>query len=277
MRGQVEPALVQPQELVERLRLDAALAGEHLVEHEAERVQVALHRHRAARELLGRHVGRRAGPRVRAVVGRPGDAEVGEAHVPLAVDHHVRRLEVAVQHAPLVRGGEAGAQLPRHLDRLVLRQPPDAAQQRREVLAVDVLHREVRPAVDLADVVHAADVLVGDLARDAHLVVELREARGIGGDGLGQELQRHGLVEAQVVGAVHLAHAAASEQADDAVAVVDDGAGREAPTVTGRQRGGRRVARRAARAAAEAGRAELRRQIGGRRGERGGRVVALGR
>ena len=229
--GQVEPALVQLQEFVEGARLDAALAREHLVEHEAEREQVALHRHRPARQLLGRHVGRRAGPRVRPVVGRPRDAEIGEAHVPLAVDHHVRRLEVAVQHATFVRRRQAGAQLPRHLDRLVLRQPPDAAQQRGEVLAVDVLHREVRPAVDLADVVHAADVLVGDLARDAHLVVELRETRGIGGDGLGEELQRHGLVEPQVVGAVHLAHPAASKQPDDAIAVVDDGAGWKAAAV----------------------------------------------
>ena len=42
-----------------------------------------------------------------------------------------------------------------------------------------------------------------------------------------QELQRDRLVEREVVGAVHLAHAAASEQRDEAVAAGDDRAGRE--------------------------------------------------
>ena len=66
---------------------------------------------------------------------------------------------------PCVVGrGQTGAELPRDLHRLVLRQAADAAQQRRQVLAVDVLHREEVLAVDLADVVDAADVGVGDLA-----------------------------------------------------------------------------------------------------------------
>jgi hypothetical protein len=41
------------------------------------------------------------------------DAEVGDADVAVAVDHHVGRLEIAVQHAAFVRRGDAGAQLPR--------------------------------------------------------------------------------------------------------------------------------------------------------------------
>ena len=49
--------------------------------------------------------------------------------------------------------------------------------------------RKTRPSV-LADVVDAADVAVRHLARDAHLVVELREPLRIVGDGGGQELQR---------------------------------------------------------------------------------------
>ena len=65
------------------------------------------------------------------------------------------------------------------LERLVLWQPADAPQQRRQILAVHVLHREERVAVGFADVVDAADVRVRDLAREANLVVELREARRI--------------------------------------------------------------------------------------------------
>ena len=71
----------------------------------------------------------------------------------------------------------------------------------------------------LADVVDAADVAVRHLARDAHLVVELGEPLRILGDGRRQELQRDALSEAQILGAVDLAHAAAADQAEDAVAL----------------------------------------------------------
>ena len=98
-----------------------------------------------------------------------GQAEVRDPHVAAAVDHDVGGLQVAVQDAAVVRGGEARADLARDLERLVRRQPADAPQQRREVLAVHVLHREEVLAVHLADVVHAADVRMRDLARDPHL------------------------------------------------------------------------------------------------------------
>ena len=68
-----------------------------------------------------------------------------------------------------------------------------------------------------------------DRARDAHLVVELRQARGVGVSVVGQELQRDRLFELEVVGAIDLAHAAAAEQRDDAVAAGEQRAGREPP------------------------------------------------
>ena len=130
-----------------------------------------------------------------------------------AVEHDVGRLEVAVQHALVVRGRQAGAQLPRDLDRLVRRQPADAAEQGGEVLAVDVLHRQEVLAVGLADVVDAADVGVRDLPRDAapRRGNAAQRAR-VGAQRLGQELQRHRLAEREVVGAVDLAHAAPPER-----------------------------------------------------------------
>ena len=94
----------------------------------------------------------------------------------------------------------------------------DAAEQRREILAVDVFHRQERVALEFADVVHAADVRMRDLPRHPHFGVELRQARGIAIDGLRQELQRDGLAELQIVGAVDLAHPALAEPPDDAVA-----------------------------------------------------------
>ena len=81
-----------------------------------------------------------------------------------------------------------------------------------EVLAVDVLHRQKGMSLDLADVVDAADVRVGDLARDANLGAESRELAVAGGDRVGQELQRDRLAEDEVIRAVDLAHPATAEQ-----------------------------------------------------------------
>ena len=86
-------------------------------------------------------------------------------------------------------------------------------------------------AVHLADVVDAADVRVGDLQGGLDLVEEAVEARLIALHRLRQELQRHRLAELEVVGAVDLAHAAAAEQADDAVALGQDRARDEAGLV----------------------------------------------
>jgi hypothetical protein len=93
-----------------------------------------------------------------------------------------------VQDAALVGGGKARANLPRDVERLVGWQAADAQQQRGEILAVDVLHREevLAPINDrLADIEDAAHVRVRDLARDAdfgqeplRLTGSLASARG---------------------------------------------------------------------------------------------------
>ena len=87
--------------------------------------------------------------------------------------------------AAVVRGGESGADLPRQLHRAFLWEASDAAEQRREILAVHVFHREEGVTLGFADIVDAADVRMRDLARHAHFGVQLRQARGIAVDGLG--------------------------------------------------------------------------------------------
>jgi hypothetical protein len=136
-----------------------ALPGQHLVQNQPERVDVALHADLAARQLLRRHVGRRPGASgAGSVLLQHGEAEVGEAHLAGAVEHHVAGLEVAMQDAGVMRRRQAGADLPRDVDGLVLGQPPDPPQQRREILAVDELHGQERLAAEVADVVDATDV-----------------------------------------------------------------------------------------------------------------------
>ena len=82
-------------------------AGDHLVEHRAERVEIAARVGRAAERLLGRHVGDGADHHAlhrhaRAVDG-DGEAEVAERGVAVGVEPDVAGLEVAVDDAAAVR------------------------------------------------------------------------------------------------------------------------------------------------------------------------------
>jgi hypothetical protein len=56
---------------------------------------------------------------------------------------------------------------------------------------------------------------VGHLTRHPDFGVELRQACGVLVDVRGQELERHGLAEREVVGAIDLPHAAFPEQRHD--------------------------------------------------------------
>ena len=127
-------------------------------------------------QLLRRHVRRRADARGILALDRR-DPEIHDADFAGAVQHDVRRLEVAVDDASLVRGGERGAELPGHLDRAIFGRPADAAQRRREVLSVDELHRQEHASFAFADVVHTTDVRMRNLASDADFFMEPREPR----------------------------------------------------------------------------------------------------
>ena len=183
-----------------------------------------------SRQLLRCHVRGRPAHlrRLRFVCRGNRQTEIGNPYAPAAVDHHIRRLEVAVEHASFVRGGETRHQLLCDVKRLLVGEVADAGQQRRQVLAVDVFHRQEVLPVHLGDVVHAADVRVRKLTGDADFREEALAANGIVRKCPRQEFQGDRLAELQIIGAVHLPHPAATEQADDAIAVGKDYAGSEA-------------------------------------------------
>jgi hypothetical protein len=52
---------------------------------------------------------------------------------------------------------------------------PDATQQLRQVLAVDILHGHEMRAFEIDDVVDAADVRMRDLPAEAHFIVQASE------------------------------------------------------------------------------------------------------
>ena len=127
----------------------------------------------------------------------------------------------------------ARAQLPRNLDGFVLRQAPNAAQQRGQVLAVHILHGEKGQAGRFSDVKNTADVGMRDLPRQPHFAVKPGQHGAILRHRLRQELHGDGLAQAQVVGTVDLAHAAFAQQSHDAISLCENLAGNKTPFIEG--------------------------------------------
>ena len=216
-----------PDNLLQRLTVERSFAGEQLVQYESEGIDIA-----ARGDLFAGQLFRRGSSAayVFDFVGQSGQPKIHDQNFPAAVEHDVGRLQIAVQHALVVRCRQTSADLACDLDRFVRGQAADAAQQRRQVFAVYVLHRKKNLIVGLADVVDATHVGMRDAPRDAHLIAKAFEGPLVG-CGLGQELERDLLAQAQIVGAIDFAHAAATEKRDHAIPPCDQHAGDEAPFV----------------------------------------------
>ena len=182
--------------------------------------------------LLRRHVGRRASTRA-LPLARNGQPKIGQSNTPRAIDHHVGGLDVAVEQPTAMDRAQSGTQLERDLQRLGLGQPSDPPQERSQVLARDVLHRQkVQTPVSLGSmhrhVVDSADAGVRDLARHPHFGEEQGELVLVVRHLLGQELQRHRFAQLEVLGPIDLTHTPTTEGADDSVALGEQGARRKA-------------------------------------------------
>ncbi len=154
-------------------------------------------------------------------------AKVRNTGVTAAINHNVGGLQVTVNDLAGMSGGQSGAKFVGNLQGFLRGQTSDSIQQRGQVFTVHILHGQVRVAVDFADVVHPAHIGMGDLAGDADLCAEALDSAGILGKRRGQKFQSDRLTELEIVGAVHHAHAAASQNAKNAVAVHENYAGRK--------------------------------------------------
>ena len=114
-------------QLREVLAFERALARKELVEEQPERIDVAAGSDLVTSELLWRHVGGRAS--ANRFARNASEAEVSDSNLPGGIEHDVGRFEIAMDHAALVSGGEACADLPRDLERALFRKAADAAQQ----------------------------------------------------------------------------------------------------------------------------------------------------
>jgi hypothetical protein len=210
-----------------RLRSGSTIVGElprdHFVKYDAQGVDVAGHRRFNFFKQLGGHVGGRTGRPSRAAIRLGhGDAEVHDVDVPQPVDHHIGRLQVTMEHTLVVGRSKPRTQFPAHAQSPLHGQPPGSAEQRRQVLSVDELHRQEDFPIGFADIVDAIDVGVGHPSSQADLAVKSRQPFFIGGTTPSEKLERHRLLQPQVVGPIDLPHAAPAQQAEDSVATGDN-------------------------------------------------------
>ena len=213
--------------------MESAPAREHLVENRAEGKDVAARVGRPAAHLLGRHVAERAhddaglgarggrrqiGLRARsfADLRQLREAEVEDLDAPVLRDEEVLGLQVAVDDALLVRGGEAVRDLHRVVDGLARRQPA-TGEHRAQRLALEQLLDDVGSVVVRADVVDGGDVGMVEDARGLRFLLEAAQAVRVLRERGGQHLDRDLASEARVLRAVDLAHSPGADLAEDLV------------------------------------------------------------
>ncbi len=201
--------------------------GDQFVKTDAEAVDVgALVNVLGAGELLRRHVLERAHgmmvardlqPALR--LGQVRQAEVGDLHLLLAVDHDVARLDVAVHHAVPVRVGQSGEDLFADLQHLVRREFSLPAQAILQRLALDVLHHDEIGLAFAAAVNHADDVRVIQVGEDRRFPLEPLDEELVLGEIFRKDFDGDGAVEGQLPAAENDGHAAGTqERLDDIVA-----------------------------------------------------------
>jgi len=209
-----------------------ALWPRHLVEHRAEGEDVGSGVGLLALELLGGHVlerpqDRPLGREVPALGGQRGDERAGAGAVLLGKaevhqlrpglrEHHVPRLQVAMDDPLLVRPLERIGDLGRVAQHLLRRQRA-ALQALGQRLALEQLHHEVVDPVLGPHVVERANVGMVEAGDGAGLALEALPERGVGSEVGGKDLDRDGALEPRVARAVDLAHPTRPQRREDLV------------------------------------------------------------
>src|SRR5699024_3711312 len=215
--------------------LHLARAGEgtapvqHLVAHDAERVDVRERGGLLAHRLLGGEV--LGGAHHQPGLGQPRlvlaarDPEVGDLHRPvvLLVDQHVLGLHVTVDDTLGVRGVQRAREFDEQRDHALLRQPAgvllDEVGQRP---ARAQLHHDVGAAVELAVVVQRGDAVVREGGGVSGLGAEALEEALVARVLLAQHLDRDLAVQLLVTALPDLPHPPGGDQRGPFVAPLHD-------------------------------------------------------
>ena len=126
-----------------------------------------------------------------------------------------------MQYAFRMCRSQARAELSGNIECFVLWQSSDTTQKGSEVLSVDVLHGEEGLTINVAHVIHTANIGMGNLAGKANFIAETLEQPLVVPCSVWQKLQCNRLSQRQIIGAVDFTHTALAEQVDDAVAACE--------------------------------------------------------
>ncbi len=143
-------------------------------------------------------------------------SEIQDLDAPVGRHDDVLRLEIAMDDAAVVRGGEAARDLRRVLRRFAWRQRP-AGHSIAKGGPVQQLHGRVCGAAAHAEIMDGEDVRMVKRGEHPRLAFEPRHAVGIGDEQFRQHLDRYEAAELQVARTIHLAHAAGSNGVQDFV------------------------------------------------------------
>jgi hypothetical protein len=149
------------------------------------------------------------------------------------------RLEIAMEHTDGVRGRDTLGDCTEDAQGALDGQTPGAAQQGREALAVDDLHRQKAHVLVLTEVVDTQDVGVRDRARERDFAPKVIERLGVARTLRPDDLEGDLPPELAIVRAVDLAHAPPPDALADLVALAEP---RELPSAACRVALGDRLA-----------------------------------
>ncbi len=189
--------------------------SEALVEDAAEGPEVAPVGERAAVDLLGAHVTKRARARVVHCCGLRREAEVEHLDPTIRRHAHVLRLQVTMHDPTRVRRLEPRRHLPCDIEELDL---AEIAHSRGEVRPGHILHRKEHAFGRFLEGEDLRHVRLRDQRERPRLGAKLGSARGRSGQALVEGLERHLSSQLRIMCEIDDAHAASPQLAQDRIA-----------------------------------------------------------
>ena len=216
-RRRVEILLV-PQDVPERA-FKRPLARKRLVDHRPHCVPVSGGRHAEPGCLLGRHVGGGARDPVDALsdarlIELDDQAEIEEDHVAPAGDHHVGRLQIAVNNVMAVQGHDPFDKLCERRAKPRLIDPPGRPHIVEEIHAVEQVHGEEPLRAVGLQAVQADEIGMADVRGRAEFTLEAVQLSPVD---LGQHFEGRPITAHYVHRLEDDSHAAAPELADQSI------------------------------------------------------------